>query len=279
MRILGVAVEAALQAGKLLLSSYGKLKASDIKTKAKNDFVTKIDKRAEELIISKIKRHFPGHGILAEETGKSPGHETLWIIDPLDGTSNYIHEIPIFSISIGVIENGRLKAGVIYDPIHRELFTVQKGKGAFLNKRKIHVTAVRRLSDAPLTTGIPFRARDRFDEYMASFRAISLGSVGIRRAGSAALDLAYVACGRFDGFWELDLSPWDIAAGAVLVQEAGGKISDMWGNEDYLKNGDTLAQIARTLTSSAGADIMPLKTGTVYALTTTSGKYGLFQAT
>ena len=239
--VLKVAVEAALRAGKLLLSSYGKLKRSDIKTKSKNDFVTKIDKRAEELIISKIKKHFPGHGILAEETGKSPGHQTLWVIDPLDGTSNYIHQIPMFAISIGVIENGQLKAGVVYDPIHRELFTAQKGKGAFLNKRKIRVTAVKRLSDALMTTGIPFRARDRFDEYMASFRAISLGSVGIRRAGSAALDLAYVACGRFDGFWELDLSPWDIAAGALLIQEAGGKISDMWGEGDHLKNGDTLA--------------------------------------
>lgn len=241
MRILKVAVEAALQAGKLLLSSYGKLKLSDIKTKSKNDFVTKIDKRAEELIISKIRKYFPDHGILAEETGKSPGCETLWVIDPLDGTSNYIHQIPVFAISIGVIEKGKLKAGVIYDPIHRELFTAQKGKGAFLNRQKIRVTAVRRLSDALMTTGIPFRARDRFDEYMASFRAVSLGSVGIRRAGSAALDLAYVACGRFDGFWELDLSPWDIAAGALLVQEAGGKISDMWGKADYLKNGDVLA--------------------------------------
>ncbi len=240
-RILEVAVEAALQAGKLLLSSYGKLKVSDIKTKAKNDFVTKIDKHAEELIISKIKRHFPDHGILAEETGKSPGHETLWIIDPLDGTSNYIHEIPMFSISIGAIEKGRLKAAVIYDPIHRELFTAEEDEGAFLNKRRIHVTTVKRLSDALMTTGIPFRARDRFDEYMASFRTISLESVGIRRAGSAALDLAYVACGRFDGFWELDLSPWDIAAGALLIQEAGGKISDMWGRADYLKNGDVLA--------------------------------------
>ena len=239
--VLKVAVDAALGAGTLLMASYGKLKRSDIKTKSKNDFVTKLDGLAEELIISKIKKNFPDHGILAEETGKTAGHHTLWVIDPLDGTSNYIHQIPMFSISIGVIENGQLKAGVVYDPIHRELFTAQKGEGAFLNKRRIRVTTVKRLSDALMTTGIPFRARDRFDEYMASFRKISLASVGLRRAGSAALDLAYVACGRFDGFWELDLSPWDITAGAMLVQEAGGKISDMWGNEDYLKNGDTLA--------------------------------------
>ena len=239
--VLEVAIEAALRAGKRLLASYGKLKRSDIKTKSKNDFVTKIDGQAENIIISTIRKHFPDHGILGEETGHSLGKGTQWIIDPLDGTSNYIHQIPMFSISIGVIENNQLKAGAIYDPIHRELFTAEKGKGAFLNQRKIHVTTVPLLADALMTTGIPFRARDRFDEYMASFRAISLGSVGLRRAGSAALDLAYVACGRFDGFWELDLSPWDITAGALLVQEAGGKITDMWGREDYLKNGDTLA--------------------------------------
>src|SRR3989344_6311567 len=167
-RILEVAVEAALSAGALLMASYGKLKRSDIKTKSKNDFVTKLDGLAEELIISKIKKNFPDHGILAEETGKTAGHQTLWVIDPLDGTSNYIHQIPMFSISIGVIENGRLKAGVVYDPVHRELFTAQKGEGAFLNKRRIRVTTVNRPSDALMTTGIPFRARDRFAEYMAS---------------------------------------------------------------------------------------------------------------
>jgi myo-inositol-1(or 4)-monophosphatase len=239
--ILSVATEAALRAGKLLLSRYGKLEASQVETKSKNDFVTELDRRSEKLVISAIKKYFPDHGIQAEESGVSAGTGTLWIIDPLDGTSNYIHNIPIFSVSIGIMENSQMKTGVIYDPIHRELFTAEKGKGAFLNGRRIRVTRVPQLKDALMATGFPFRARNRFKEYLASFQAISLATVGLRRGGSAALDLAYVACGRFDGFWEMDLSPWDIAAGALLIEEAGGKITDLWGKGDYLKNGDTLA--------------------------------------
>lgn len=239
--LIDVAREAARLAGKTLLASYGRLDNSQISMKAKNDFVTEIDKRSEALIIRTIKKYFPGHAIQGEETGVSAGKGTLWIIDPLDGTSNYIHRIPTFSVSIGILQDNRLKAGLIYDPVHQETFHAERGKGAYLNKKKIHVTKVRSMPDALMTTGIPFRARDRFDEYMRSFREISLGTVGMRRGGSAALDLAYVACGRFDGFWELDLSPWDIAAGALILEEAGGKITDLWGTADYLKNGDVLA--------------------------------------
>lgn len=238
---LKVAQEAALLAGKLLMASYGKLKNSDISMKAKNDFVTKVDKKSEKLVIAAIKKYFPDHGIQAEESGVSSGSGFLWVIDPLDGTSNYIHHFPVFSVSIGVLHNNVPVTGVIYDPVHEEMFTAEKGKGAFINNRRISVSKVALLSRALMTTGIPFRARDRFDQYLVSFEKISLGSVGMRRGGSAALDLAYVACGRFDGFWELDLSPWDIAAGALLIKEAGGKITDMWGGGDYFKNGDTLA--------------------------------------
>lgn len=238
---LAVASNAAISAGKLLMASYGKLKSSQINMKSKNDFVTEIDKKSEKLIIAAIKRRFPHHGILGEESGASTGKDVYWIIDPLDGTSNYIHSFPMFSVSIGVIEQGKIVAGVVYDPIHHELFSAQKGKGAFLNGRRIQVSKVKTLADSLMTTGIPFRARDRFDEYLISFEKISLGSVGLRRGGSAALDLAYVACGRFEGFWELDLSPWDIAAGAILIKEAGGQITDMWGKENYLNHGDTLA--------------------------------------
>ena len=238
---MSVAMEAACLAGKTLMASYGKLSDSQISMKSKNDFVTEIDKKSEQLIISTIKKYFPNHAIQGEESGVSSGKSVLWIIDPLDGTSNYIHNIPIFSVSIGIMENNRLKAGLIYDPVHREIFHAQKGHGAYLNKKRINVTKIRSMPDALMVTGIPFRARDRFEEYMESFRKISLGTVGMRRGGSAALDLAYVACGRFDGFWELDLSPWDIAAGALILEEAGGKITDMWGRGDYLKNGDTLA--------------------------------------
>jgi myo-inositol-1(or 4)-monophosphatase len=240
-RYLRVAKHAALAAGKLLMASYGKLRHSQISMKAKNDFVTEIDKKSEKRIISIIQKTFPRHAIQAEESGVTSGKGILWVIDPLDGTSNYIHQFPLFSVSIGVLENGRPIAGVIYDPVHRELFTAERGKGAFLNGRRIRVTKISKLADSLMATGIPFRARERFSQYLASFEKISLSSVGMRRGGSAALDLAYVACGRFDGFWEIDLSPWDIAAGAILIEEAGGKISDMWGKSGHLKSGDTLA--------------------------------------
>ncbi len=242
---LKVAKKAALEAGSLLLRSYGKLKNSQIHTKSKNDFVTELDKKSEKLIISIIRRSFPGHSIQGEEGGLAKGSPVLWIIDPLDGTTNYIHQFPMFSVSIGISVNGVLEAGVVYDPLHQELFFARKGAGAFLNKKKIRVSAVNRLADALMTTGIPFKGRYRFDEYMSSFRQISLGSSGMRRGGSAALDLAYVACGRLDGFWEINLSAWDIAAGALLVKEAGGRISDLWGKAGYLQNGDVLASNRR----------------------------------
>ena len=238
---LAVAEEAALKAGKLLMSSYGKLKNSQIHVKSKNDFVTELDKKSEKLIISAIKRSFPKHSIQGEESGLAKGAGALWIVDPLDGTANYIHQFPMFSVSIGVMAGGALQAGVVYDPVHRELFSSARGKGAYLNKKRFQVSKINRLSDAFMATGIPFRARNRFGEYMSSFRKISLASAGMRRGGSAALDLAYVACGRLDGFWEINLSPWDIAAGALLIQEAGGKVTDLWGRADYLQNGDILA--------------------------------------
>lgn len=238
---LPIAIEAARAGGRVLLASYGKLKRGQISMKTKNDFVTEIDKRSEKTVISIIKRHFPADTIQAEESGVTPGEGRLWIIDPLDGTSNYIHQLPAFAVSIGVLEAGRLRAGVIYDPLHDELFQAERGKGAFLNGRRLRVTRVPKLADSLMATGFPFRARVRFDQYYESFRRITLASVGLRRCGSAALDLAYVACGRFDGFWEMDLSPWDIAAGALLIEEAGGRITDFWGESDYLKSGDTLA--------------------------------------
>lgn len=238
---LRTAVAAALVAGRILMASYGRLTRSQISTKSKNDFVTIVDKRSEQAIIRLIKKSFPQDRIQAEESGVSTGKGRLWIIDPLDGTSNYIHQMPLFSVSIGIQKDGILTAGVIYDPLHKELFTALKGQGAHLNGKRIHVSRVNRLADAFMTTGIPFRARGRFDEYFTSFRHISSSSMGLRRGGSAALDLAYVASGRFDGFWEIDLSPWDVAAGAVLVREAGGIMTDVWGGRNYLKTGDILA--------------------------------------
>jgi myo-inositol-1(or 4)-monophosphatase len=243
--LLRTAQRAALAAGRLLMRHYGKLRASQISQKARNDFVTEIDRASEKLILSIIRREFPTHGIQAEEGGITRGDDTFWVIDPLDGTSNYIHRFPMFSVSIGVRHHDRLLAGVIYDPVHRELFAAAKGRGATLNGRRIRVSPVRALSEALMATGIPFRARDRFEPYIESLKRISYASAGMRRGGSAALDLAYVACGRFDGFWEINLSPWDIAAGAVLISEAGGRISDVWGKGAFLRNGDVLASNGR----------------------------------
>ncbi|MBI4352356.1 MAG: inositol monophosphatase [Candidatus Omnitrophica bacterium] len=240
---LKIAAEAAFLAGKLLLRRYGKLKQSQIQVKSRHDFVTEVDCESQRLIISTIQKYFPDHHFYAEEGEKEsmPDHGVLWVIDPLDGTANYIHRFPLFSISIGVLVDGKPRTGVIYDPVHREMFTAQKGKGAFLNGKRISVAKTKALEDALMATGIPFRARDRFEEYMASFRRISLASAGMRRGGSAALDLAYVACGRLDGFWELDLALWDIAAGALLIEEAGGRVTDVWGGKEHWVRGDILA--------------------------------------
>jgi myo-inositol-1(or 4)-monophosphatase len=238
---LKVAIEAALAAGKIQLAHYGRLKGSEIRFKSRNDFVTKVDKACEDKIIRIIRRHFPEHGFLAEESGETDGRGTYWIIDPLDGTSNYVHRFPMFAVSIGVYTQGQIEAAVVYDALHKELFTAEKGKGAYLNGKRIHVSKIPALADAMMGTGIPFRARNRWKQYIRSLNDISLASAGLRRGGSAALDLAYVACGRFEGFWEIDLSPWDIAAGALLIKEAGGRVSDMWGRGQYLQSGDVLA--------------------------------------
>jgi myo-inositol-1(or 4)-monophosphatase len=243
--ILKTAQKTALEAGKLLMKYYGKLKTSEIAQKTKNDFVTKVDKMSEELVVSRIRSKFKDHAFLGEEGGARAGSETCWIIDPLDGTSNYIHHFPMFAVSIGVTHQDRLIAGAIYDPVHDELFSAEKGKGAFLNKKKFRVSATAQLADAMMATGIPFRARNRFEQYFKSLQTISLASAGMRRGGSAALDLAYVACGRFDAFWEINLSPWDIAAGALILAEAGGRITDVSGSPEHMKNGDVLASNGR----------------------------------
>jgi myo-inositol-1(or 4)-monophosphatase len=239
--ILKTAQRAAEEAGRLLLKHYGKLKFSEISQKSKNDFVTKVDKLSEKAIIKRIRQKYPRHSIQAEESGFSAGDNTCWVIDPLDGTSNYIHQFPMFAVSIGVLHEDRLGAGVIYDPLRNEMFSAVQGKGAYLNRRRIYSSKTKKLAQSLMSTGIPFRARNRFEQYFCSLKTISLASAGMRRGGSAALDLAYVACGRFDGFWEINLSPWDVAAGALLIHEAGGKVSDLWGSQNFLKNGDILA--------------------------------------
>lgn len=237
-RYLSVAVAAAHEGGRILLKNLGALKRSDVMEKGTSDWVTTVDRTSEKAILKVIQKSFPTHAIQAEESApQTVAAAYQWLIDPLDGTVNFIHSFPMFCVSIALMQEGRLEVGVIYDPVRKELFTARRGRGAFLNGRRVHVDRRPALKGALLATGFPFRAHGLLDAYLESFRRIFLKTGAIRRAGSAALDLAYTACGRFSGFWELALSPWDMAAGALLVQEAGGKVSDFFGKDSYLDSG------------------------------------------
>ena len=242
--MLTIAVRAARNAGNIIARSVDRLDQITVSVKAVNDFVTDIDRQAEQEIIYTIRRAFPNHGILAEETGTHDGHDGddyVWIIDPLDGTTNFLHGFPQFAVSIGLRHKGRLEQAVIYDPMRQELFTSSRGAGAHLNDRRIRVSKQADLDGALLGTGFPFKMQQHLDVYLETFKALFPMTAGIRRAGSAALDLAYVAAGRLDGFWEIGLNPWDMAAGALLVQEAGGLVSDFSGGNEFLDTGNIVA--------------------------------------
>jgi myo-inositol-1(or 4)-monophosphatase len=241
---LNIAIRAARRAGNIIVRSMDQLDRIDITTKAPNDFVSDVDRKAEQAIIETLHESFPDHGILAEETGESASgdnKEYQWIIDPLDGTTNFLHGFPQFAVSIALAHKGRLEHGVVYDPVSQELFTASRGGGAQLNDRRIRVTARKGLEGALLGTGFPFKQQQHLDTYLATFKALFPMTAGIRRPGSAALDLAYVAAGRLDGFWEIGLNPWDMAAGVLLIQEAGGLVSDFGGGNDFLKTGNLVA--------------------------------------
>ncbi|MGQ0545967.1 MAG: inositol monophosphatase family protein [Betaproteobacteria bacterium] len=240
--MLNIAVRAARRAGSII--NRASLDGGGLKVRAKQarDFVTQVDDAAEQAIIDVVRRAYPEHGFLAEESGASGGGaETVWIIDPLDGTTNFIHRLPQYCVSIGVQHRGALAHAVVYDPGRNELYTASKGRGAFLNDRRIRVSKCDRLENALVGTGFPFKELSRLDLYSRQLLNLMKGSAGVRRAGSAALDFAYVACGRLDAFWELGLSAWDIAAGALLVQEAGGLVGDLEGEQSYLQSGDVCA--------------------------------------
>lgn len=240
--LLNIAVRAARSAGDIMLRASKRLDLVKKVEKQHNDFVTNIDHLAEQEIIQHIRHLYPYHGILAEEGGRIKGDDDyVWIIDPIDGTTNFIHGFPHFSVSIAVQYKGRLEHGVIYDPVKDELFTATRGSGAFLNDHRIRVSQQLHLAGSLIGTGFPFRHPELLDTYLKMFKKVSLEVAGIRRAGSAALDLAYVAAGRLDGFWEFKLSPWDIAAGAILIREAGGLISDFDGAEAFLETGNVAA--------------------------------------
>jgi myo-inositol-1(or 4)-monophosphatase len=240
--LLNIAVRAARRAGSII--NRASLDGGGLKVRSKQarDFVTQVDDAAEQAILDVVRKAYPAHGFLAEESGASAGSEEyVWIIDPLDGTTNFIHGFPHYCVSIGIQHRGALAHAVVYDPGRNELFTASKGRGAFLNDRRIRVSKCLRLDDALVGTGFPFKELSRLDLYARQLRTLMQGSAGVRRAGSAALDFAYVACGRLDAFWEMGLSPWDIAAGALLVQEAGGLVADLQGEQSYLQSGDVCA--------------------------------------
>lgn len=237
-----IAKTAARHAGDIIARSLERLDTVKVNEKALNDFVTDVDLRAEQVIIDTIRDAYPEHGILAEESGGSQTEaDTVWIVDPLDGTRNFLHGFPQFAVSIGIKHKGRLEHGLIYDPLRYEYFTATRGSGAYLNNTRIRVSKRTHLEQALLGTGFPFRDKTLMASYLPTFENLIGQAGGIRRAGAAALDLAYVAAGRLDGFWELGLKPWDLAAGVVIIKEAGGLVSDLLGEENYLSSGNIIA--------------------------------------
>jgi myo-inositol-1(or 4)-monophosphatase len=238
--LLNIAVRAARRAGEIIVRSLNRVHTLTITAKGRNDFVTEVDQTAEREIIASIRKSYPDHAFLAEEGGASGTSDTVWIIDPLDGTTNFLHGNPIFAVSIACQIRGRLEHAVVYDPMRQELFTASRGGGAHVDNRRLRVTAQRTLEGALIGTGFPYRENTRYlDEYLNMMKAVILNTAGIRRPGAASLDLAYVAAGRLDAFWEIGLKPWDTAAGTLLIQEAGGRIGTLSGG-DYTQGGNVL---------------------------------------
>jgi myo-inositol-1(or 4)-monophosphatase len=238
--LLNIAVRAARRAGEIIVRSLNRADTLTITAKGRNDFVTEVDQTAEREIIASIRKSYPDHAFLAEEGGASGNSDTVWIIDPLDGTTNFLHGNPIFAVSIACQIRGRLEHAVVYDPMRQELFTASRGGGAHVDNRRLRVTAQRTLEGALIGTGFPYRENTRYlDEYLNMMKAVIMNTAGIRRPGAASLDLAYVAAGRLDAFWEIGLSAWDTAAGTLLIQEAGGRIGTSSGGE-YTQGGNVL---------------------------------------
>jgi myo-inositol-1(or 4)-monophosphatase len=240
--LINVMAGAALKAARGLLRDFGEVEQLQVSVKAPSDFVSSADLRAEKLLRAELLRARPGYGFLMEESGETPGDgRHRFIVDPLDGTTNFLHGVPHFAISIALEREGDIVAGTIYDPTKDELFWAEKGAGAFLNDRRLRVSGRRSLAESLIGTGIPFRERGNHPVYIRTLAAVMAATAGVRRQGAAALDLAYVAAGRFDGFWEFGLAPWDMAAGVIIVREAGGYVTDMAGGYDMLETGDVLA--------------------------------------
>jgi len=266
---LNTAIEAAHKGGDLLMKYRDRIDSIPVERKARGDYASEIDNACEDIIRGELQRRYPGHSILGEEHGRNAGDEHVWLIDPIDGTSNYLHGIPHYAISIALLIKGRVEHGVVYDPVRDELFAASRGHGTTLNSRRVRVSGRSVLSTAVLGTAFPFRNRRLLTAYRAMFNELFDQCEDIRRAGAASLDLAYVACGRLDGYWELALKPWDVAAGALLVQEAGGVVMDVTGGDNWLNSGHVLAAPFKLVTPMRKA-IEPHLTEAIRARTITN---------
>ena len=262
--MLNIAVKAARRAGSIISRASGNLDVLTVKHKSLNDLVSDVDRASEDAIIDVIRSAYPDHAILAEESGASGDSEHVWIIDPLDGTTNFLHGFPQYCVSIGMLHKGVPTHGVIYDPTRNDLYTASRGRGAFLNDKRLRVSRRDKLIDALIGTGFPFRMFEHLDAYNAMLRDMMTKCAGVRRPGAAALDLAAVAAGRFDGFWEIGLAPWDMAAGVLMVTEAGGLVSDFEGNEKYMEKGQVVAASPKVFSQLLQA-IQPHITGRMRA--------------
>ena len=239
--MLNIGIRAAHAAGDHIVRCMDRIEGIAISSKGRNDFVSDVDHQAETIIVETIRKSFPGHAILAEERGRQGEGDYQWVIDPLDGTTNFLHGFPQFAVSIALLHRGIPEQAVVYDPLRQELFTASKGAGAYLNNKRMRVSKQKSLEGALLGTGFPFGDNPQVEFFISTFRSLFPLVAGIRRAGAASLDLAYVACGRLDGFWEIGLHIWDIAAGDLLIREAGGVVSTIEGKPGYLESGDILA--------------------------------------
>lgn len=266
--MLNIALRAARSAGELIVRSTERLDVISVNEKEAKDYVSEIDRAAEQVIVNALRKAYPNHGILAEEggalEGSGDGADYQWIIDPLDGTTNFVRGVPHYAVSIACKYRGRLEHAVVLDPVRQEEFTASRGRGAALNGRRLRVSSRKSLEGALLGTGFPFRdgQLDNLDSYLNMFRALVGQTAGLRRAGAASLDLAYVAAGRFDGFWELGLQPWDMAAGVLLIREAGGVVTDIRGGDRAMKTGNVVGGTLRvhqalldTIKPHLGADL------------------------
>ncbi|MBZ9659068.1 inositol monophosphatase [Mesorhizobium sp. ESP-6-4] len=241
--LLNVMVQAAMKAGRSLSRDFGEVQNLQVSMKGPGDYVSQADRKAEEIVFAELSKARPGYAFLMEERGAVEGEDAQhrWLVDPLDGTTNFLHGIPLFSVSIALERQGQIVAGVVYNPAMDELYTAERGGGAFMNDRRLRVAGRSKLTDAVIGCGVPHLGRGQHGNFLIELRNVMAEVSGVRRLGSAALDLAYVAAGRMDGFWETGLSSWDVAAGILLVREAGGFVSDMDGGQGMLDSGEVVA--------------------------------------